>query len=104
MKKRLVIRDRLVAEIALIPQQTLVVEKRVMLCIPVPGNFKRWRLAKVVLDQAIAAGLRRAVEEKSILSQLAMEGIETPVVWVDDIVPVPVQAHRFPVININQDC
>jgi len=67
MEECLVARYWLICEVALIPQQAFVVEQRVMLCVPVPGNFQGRRFAEVVLDQAIAAGLRSAVKEIAIL-------------------------------------
>ena len=42
MKESLVASDRLVGEITLIPEQALIVEQRVMLCIPVSGNLEGW--------------------------------------------------------------
>jgi hypothetical protein len=97
-----VTRDRLISEIALIPKQAFVVEERFLLRVPVAGNPQRWRLAEVVLQQAIAAGLRHAVEEKSILANLTMEVIKAAVVGIDDVVPVSVEAFRVTMIGIDQ--
>ena len=103
VKKCLVARGWLVGEVALIPKQAFVVEERFMLRVPVAGNLQGGRFAEVVLDQAMAAGLRSAVEEEAILSYLAMEVIEAAVVWVDDVVPVSVETERLAMIGVDQN-
>jgi hypothetical protein len=47
-----------------------------MLGVPVAGYLEGWRLAEVVLDEAVAAGLRSAIEEKAVFANLSMEVVE----------------------------
>ena len=56
-----------------------------------------------MLDQAIAAGLRSAVEEEAILSYLAMESYTTHRHMDRDVVPFPVETKRLPMIDVDQD-
>jgi hypothetical protein len=102
VKKRLVARNRLIGKVTLIPDESFVVEERVVLRVPVTGNFEYRRFAEVVLDQATAACLRSAIKEKAVLSYLSMEVIKATVVGVYDVVPIPVKTECIAMIDINQ--
>ena len=95
MQERSVVGLGLKVEVSLVPDQAFVVEKLGALRIPVSGHLQRGRLCKIVFDQVIASRFGGAIQVKSILAQFMVEGIEPGRIWIDDVVPVAVEAHAL---------
>jgi len=93
MKECSVVGLGLKIEVSLVPDDAFVVKEPGVLGIPVSGHLQRRRLCKIVFDQVIASRFRGAVQIKSILAQFMMKGIEPGRIWIDDVVPVAVEAH-----------
>src|ERR1035438_3714044 len=96
------IRLRLEVEITLIPNDAFIAKQRRILGIPVTGNLEGGGVGEIVfLSLAFAHQRRMLIEPVSVVAHRAIWGVKASAGWIDQVVPIPIEAGRGTMVDVN---